>query len=174
MTARLGVELGQKVWRRPRKEVFRVDVDVLFDKIANLFGIGIIIRDWKGDIKVAMAKRTTPSANTTTAEIMAVMHSIVFCIEQQVAPIEIYTDSILAARLMAEPEEADEFLPDDVRGIVEIARSFMLIGVYHMYRSANKAAHALAQFARNSLLPNIWTSGFPSWLTNIVLDDNFQ
>ncbi|KAL6520547.1 hypothetical protein OROMI_032309 [Orobanche minor] len=172
--ARLGVELGQKVWRRPRKEVFRVDVDVLFDKIANLFGIGIIIRDWKGDIKVAMAKRTTPSANTTTAEIMAVMHSIVFCIEQQVAPIEIYTDSILAARLMAEPEEADEFLPDDVRGIVEIARSFMLIGVYHMYRSANKAAHALAQFARNSLLPNIWTSGFPSWLTNIVLDDNFQ
>lgn len=103
--------------------------------------------------------------------IMVVVHGIVFYIEHRFSPVEIYTDSFLAARVMADQEEEAQRLPEDICDILVRAWELMLIGVFYMYKSANKAAHNLAQMAFHCSQLRLWTTNFPSRLRNIVLDD---
>ncbi|XP_057803182.1 uncharacterized protein LOC131018484 [Salvia miltiorrhiza] len=167
----MGLEYGDKKWQQPKRDEYRVDVDILYDESTQAFGVGVIARDEHGKIIAALAKRTRPTSNTMVAEVMAVVEGIVFSIEGDLQPIRIYTNSMLAARVMADPAEEAVFLPQDIRDILDVARSSILIGVFHMYRSANTAAHSLAQFARHCEHPMRWTQDFPTWLRNIVRND---
>lgn len=68
------------------------------------------------------------------------------CIEFQIMPIEIFTYSILVARILANPTEYHELLPDDLCNIFERSRDGLLLQVPHACRLANRVARALACF----------------------------
>ncbi|XP_057791266.1 uncharacterized protein LOC131008400 [Salvia miltiorrhiza] len=169
--ALLGVELGKNKWFPPRPGIFRVDVDAMFDEEKGCFGVGIIVRDHEGRVCNAVSKKTKASSSVMMAEIMAIVHGILACIELELGQVELFTNSLLAARAMATPEEDKTYLPDDVCDILGVARKNFLLRVSHMYRSANRAAHSLAQFARTLDSPCCWTESLPRWLGPFVIDD---
>ncbi|KAL6569608.1 hypothetical protein OROMI_014122 [Orobanche minor] len=72
----LGVRCGNRVWRRPPKGRFRVDVDAAFDRQRNMFGVGVIVRDCNGGVVAALAKRIKPTPNVMCAEVKAVINGI--------------------------------------------------------------------------------------------------
>lgn len=61
------------------------------------------------------------------------------------------------ARVKAKQEEDEEFLLEDVTEIKTISRENVLTGVSHIYGSANRAAHNLAQFVMHSCRTIVWT-----------------
>ncbi|XP_057778370.1 uncharacterized protein LOC130997125 [Salvia miltiorrhiza] len=121
----MGLEYGDKKWLKPKRGEYRVDVDVLYDESTQAFGVGVIARDEHGTIIAALAKKTRPTSNTMVAEVMAVVEGIVFSVEGDLQPIRIFTDSMLAARVMVNPAEEAAFLPQDIRDILDVARVCM-------------------------------------------------
>ncbi|XP_057803589.1 uncharacterized protein LOC131018917 [Salvia miltiorrhiza] len=103
----MGMQLGKKRWYPPRCGRYRCDVDALFDSQASVFGVGVVVRNSQGEVVFAAAKKTKPSSTPLLMEIMAVVAGIMWCIEYDFTPIEIFTDSMLAARVMACPEEEE-------------------------------------------------------------------
>ncbi|XP_057770939.1 uncharacterized protein LOC130990727 [Salvia miltiorrhiza] len=137
----VGVKIGKKKWEKPQRGRFRVDVDALFDSHCNVYGAGVIVRNADGKIVVAAMKKLRVMSSVMMGELMAVVQGIIVCVEQDITPFEIYTDSILAARVMANEGEEKQFLPDDLCEILQVARENSLISVNHVYREANMAAH---------------------------------
>lgn len=52
--ANLGMVCGEQKWKRPVQGRNRVDVDVLFNREKNNFGLGVIVMNLVGIVKVAM------------------------------------------------------------------------------------------------------------------------
>lgn len=70
----LGVPLGCKLWRRPRKGQWRVDVDAVFDPGWGYFGVGVVVRDSLGKVKLAMVRKINPYSSCVMAELIVVIY----------------------------------------------------------------------------------------------------
>ncbi|XP_057780019.1 uncharacterized protein LOC130998624 [Salvia miltiorrhiza] len=135
------------------------------------YGVRVAVRNHRGELQLAAAKACKASSNSLMMEIMAMVAGITWCLEYDISPIELITDSMLAARVMACPDEEGRVLSDDILDILTVARSFMLISVNHMHREANVVAHNLAHFARSCQQPVCLIAGFPRWLRDLVSKD---
>ncbi|KAL6499437.1 hypothetical protein OROHE_026100 [Orobanche hederae] len=167
----LGVVCGAKTWKRPPEGVYRVDVNALYDENSLSFGVGVVVRDWNGKVRIAMSNKTKRRANVMIAEMMAVVEGIIVSLKHGFEVISIFTDSLLAARIMAVDEEIDDLVPDDVGKIIREAKGKNLVGVYHMYRSANKVAHTLAGRSTDYENEMVWCDCIPPWLRIFVPED---
>ncbi|XP_057778329.1 uncharacterized protein LOC130997073 [Salvia miltiorrhiza] len=127
----LGVKLGKKKWERPAFRIFRMDVDVLFDPAKGEFGVGFVCRDSNGSLVVAGTQRMKPASTAMKAEIMAVIQGIYVCMKHNVEAVEIFTDSLLAARAMANEKEDENCLPAHLAEILHAARENFLLNVHH-------------------------------------------
>ncbi|KAL6583519.1 hypothetical protein OROMI_005597 [Orobanche minor] len=170
----MGVTLGDKNWRKPKRGRLRVDVDAHFNPSAGKFGVGVVVRNEYGELVAALAKPSQPSSNAMMAEIMAVIQGIQFCADFHFGPVEIFTDSVLVAKVMADQEEVKQLLPEVLSDLVRMACETFLVGISHLYRSANEAAHCLASYAACNSNLFCWTADFPDWLEEISSRDMLE
>ncbi|KAL6577631.1 hypothetical protein OROMI_009959 [Orobanche minor] len=151
----MGVTLGDKNWRKPKRGRLRVDVDAHFNPSAGKFGVGVVVRNEYGELVAALAKPSQPSSNAMMAEIMAVIQ-------------------VLVAKVMADQEEVKQLLPEVLSDLVRMACETFLVGISHLYRSANEAAHCLASYAACNSNLFCWTADFPDWLEEIASRDMLE
>ncbi|KAL6584706.1 hypothetical protein OROMI_003995 [Orobanche minor] len=161
---------GERRWKPVKDHCFRMDVDAAYDPINGRYGVGVIIRDRMGSIVVAWAKKIPPTLSAYFTEITAIHHGVLLSLEEKVKPIHLFTDSLLVTYLLNDSSQLGENLPEELKETYLLIQEGV-VNVYHMYRSANAAAHALAQHAANSPCSSKWSSNFPPWLLNIVSSD---
>lgn len=165
----LGVCLGDKRWIPPRFGVLRLDVDAMFQPLNQKFGVGVVLRNHLGIIVAASTKQIMQPGNVLEAEILAILHGIALCIHLDLGPVEIYTDSIHAARTLVDKRGEHYAINDEQRKILSSAN--FILSINHAFRSANFVAHSLAVFSTFVSCENIWTSAFPTWLCNLASHD---
>lgn len=102
---------------------------------------------------------------------MAILARINMCIDLKVPPVKVFFDSILAIHILSKVDGPQSLLCKDAMETILSAKYSRVKGFYHVKREANKAAHALANWAISTDCTMFWRSSFPSWLTNIVHND---
>ncbi|XP_057791296.1 uncharacterized protein LOC131008432 [Salvia miltiorrhiza] len=125
---KLGFKLGERKWLKPGHGVLRVDVDASYFPDKSGYGVGVVIRDrdHMGFIKVAAAKHLKPTSGLLMTEIMAVVFGLMVSMQFDLMSIEVYTDSCLAAHLLADKDEDEDLIPEDIRDILDLANSNFL------------------------------------------------
>lgn len=144
----MGVSVGDYKWVPPNDGVFRVDVDVGFDKSINRFDIGVVIRDAQRRLIAALSKPFRGLRSVLGGN-LAVPHGLTLCIKVDIAHVVIYTDLILAVKVISDPSNSSSMSDDELHEIRELVSKGFVLGFYHMYRSANSVAHELACFAKS-------------------------
>lgn len=166
-TPPLGVSLGSREWLPPPEGVYRVDVDVAVSWVEGCFGIGAAIRDFKGVIIAAMVKPIVRPKTVLGGELHAALCGLVLCIKASVAPVVCYLDSILAVRALSDTNPESAIVDEDMQEMLVAAAQSYVVGFYHMYRSANMAAHSLASFAKSVDVEHVWLSDIPHWVRGL-------
>ncbi|XP_057794871.1 uncharacterized protein LOC131011108 [Salvia miltiorrhiza] len=162
---------GDSRWIPPRRGLLRLDVDFSFHDISGAAGVGFLVRDWTGSIIAAAAHRVGRTETILMGELHAMLLGIGFCLEQDLGPIVLYSDSMLAIHVVHEDYKGMDSLSDELFEAFVVAKDRIVVDFRHVRREANRAAHNLANFAAWSDGVMIWKQGFPAWLTDIVHRD---
>ncbi|GER31254.1 ribonuclease H-like superfamily protein [Striga asiatica] len=73
-------------WRKPPDGVWRLDVDVSWDDIEDLFAIGGIFRDSMGQLKVVFGRKKKRINSVLEGELLAIMEGIKIAKEKNLFP----------------------------------------------------------------------------------------
>ncbi|CAA0814228.1 Ribonuclease H-like superfamily protein [Striga hermonthica] len=96
------------------------------------------------------------------------------CDELKQTPVQIFSDSLLAVQAVTDTNKSSGYTrswANDIRVALSEA-SATTRQLYHMRRSANIVAHAIASFASFSSSPLLWkVDAFPSCLKDLVCND---
>ncbi|XP_057811902.1 uncharacterized protein LOC131026150 [Salvia miltiorrhiza] len=162
---------GDGRWISPRRGLLRLDVDFSFHDVNGVAGVGFLVRDWTGSLIAAAAHRVGRTETILMGELQAMLLGIGFCLEQDLGPIVLYSDSMLAIHVVHEDYKGMDSLSDELFETFVAAKDRIVVDFRHVRREANRAAHSLANFAAWSDGVMIWKQGFPAWLTDIVHRD---
>ncbi|XP_057793037.1 uncharacterized protein LOC131009639 [Salvia miltiorrhiza] len=162
---------GDSRWFPPSQGLLRLDVDVAYDADGLKFGVGFVVRDPQGVIIAAACQPIGFTATVLLGELQAMMLAVGFCLENDIGPVVLFSDSLLAIHVLHDDFSGSDSLCDELWEVFVYARKHVVVDFFHARREANRAAHELARFAVVSNDVMIWKSGFPSWLLNIALSD---
>ncbi|KAH6772289.1 hypothetical protein C2S51_010693 [Perilla frutescens var. frutescens] len=137
----IGVKIGSEEWIPPTEGVFRLDVDAAFQEERGRFGVGCVVRDWKGRIRATLVNPIQRTTSVLDAELNAVLYGVGLCLQKNLVPFVVYSDSILAIRLLENGEEGKEYIERELSPLAEVIQNGFIIGFRHMLREANSVAH---------------------------------
>jgi hypothetical protein len=132
-------------------------------------GAWTIIRDETSRVVAAMSKLVHHVDDPLAAEAVALWRAIVFCREVGAFQVEFEADFLGVVQAVNNGNagwSSYEHLMDDIRTtLVEFPNSI----VRHAKRSANRAAHGLAQLAMHQLEDCVWNRCCPNSIRDIVV-----
>jgi ribonuclease HI len=114
-------------------------------------GVGVVARDYRGDIIGALCRRLESCPDPVHAESMGAVMAAEFCRDLGLQDVVLEGDSLLVVKALK--CERPNWSPygqtiEDARGLLFTRRNWM---VQHVKREANLAAHSLAKFALSTL-----------------------
>jgi ribonuclease HI len=132
-------------------------------------GIGMIVRNEKGEFVAAMAK-VLPSINDpTVAEALAAWHAVNLCVEKGFHKIVLEGLSLVVVSALNKPLPTWSSYGQLIEDIKVKPKCLQQVEIIHVNRAANLAAHSLAKFAISQLLDELWMEECPSYIQSIVL-----
>jgi ribonuclease HI len=162
---------GEENWKPPPENTLKINWDAAVDLQKGIIGLGIIVRDGKGDFVVAETKFMRMHAEPVVAEILAATQALNLCNEKGYQRVIMEGDALQVIDMINSVEPCNSgygHLVEDIR-----ARNRCVGGIHfqHVRRKANKAAHELAVLARTRVTNMRWMS-IPSCVSGIVRDES--
>ena len=149
-------------WHPPDHPCYKVNVDAAVLKELNATGMGMVVRDWEGNVLAAMSKRIPAPLATLEAEAKSMETAVLFAWEMGFREVVCETDSLGLFQMLAGTTEAPTCIETIVTSILLLTQNFRFISFTHVKRQGNKPAHLLAQFARHIGDFVVWLEETPS------------
>ena len=136
----------------------------IFDEM-RCYGVGVVIRNERGEIMGAMSKKIELPLGVLEVETKAVEEGVVFAGDLGLKEIIIESDAQLVVQSLGKQSTPPSSIRLVVDGIREGLKFFNAWETSHVRRGGNKAAHILARQAKFLNVCNIWVE---DTLPNIV------
>ena len=91
------LEIG---WATPPHEVYKINVDGA-TSVGGLFGVGVVIRDYRGSVLVAKSKVMAGSYEVEINEVFAVEEGVLLALERGLHQIILETDSLAVVQAIS-------------------------------------------------------------------------
>jgi ribonuclease HI len=159
----------EKKWMAPSQGWYKANWDVAIDNRKGRVGIGVILRDERGQMVAAMSKTRIGILEPSTGEAFAASSAVCFCRDLGVQCVVLEGDAKqIVDTVNSNSASWSRFghLIDDTRRILE---SFPQWKCQFVRREANEAAHRLAKAATIDVNDRIWRDAPPSCINDIVL-----
>ncbi|KAF5444601.1 hypothetical protein F2P56_033721 [Juglans regia] len=131
-------------------------------------GIGIILRDEKGDVIAACSKLEGDVASPEFIEATALLRGLQFCAQWGVPKLVLETDCLILVNAL---QSQTNFLTDFaflLNDISRMMRGFQEVQILHVNRLGNIVAHQLARNAWNVEDIVMWWGSCPSFVSQAV------
>jgi ribonuclease HI len=146
----------------------KINVDGALDIASGDGGIGVVIRNFKGEVLLTAWKYIRWGVNIEEVEAMACKEGLVLAAKwcRQCAILEIDCASV-AAMLAAESglRSGIKFVIDEA---LEVGRSLPRWKVIHKKRESNGVAHELAHLAKRTKLEVVWHFAAPVCVEQLI------
>ena len=143
---------GHIRWRPPMGELYKTNYDgAIFSKSGEA-GIGVVVRNAKGEVVVALAEKILYPGSVEVLEALAARRAVKFIVELGIAGSEFEGDSELVCRVLRSAEYGHSSISQIVKDIMSIIGSLSFFSFSHARRQGNCVAHALARRAIVSFL----------------------
>ena len=174
MCAKKTTTLDAVVWRPPKPGWYKVNTDgATFDDI-KCFGVGVVIRNERGEIMGALSKKFMLPLGGLEAEAKAIEDGVVLAWDLRLKDIIIESDALLVTNYLGKQSVMPSSIRKVVEGILEGLRKFNAWDVNHTRRSGNIAAHIMARQAKFLNVCNIWVEDTPPSIADQVQIDVAQ
>lgn len=160
--------ITQHQWKPPKQGYFKINFDAVVFKSLNLAGIGVIIRDWRGEATAALSLPIALASTVASLEALACRCAVMFVAEKDLQNLIFKRDS--ASMIKAISQESPILnsytdVVDDIRTLVSVFQSFQFV---HVHRSCNVVADALAKKAKCSVGSQEWLDGLLADIAQLV------
>ena len=158
-------------WRPPTADFDKANYDGAMFRESDKAGIGVVIRDSKGQVLVALSEQLVKPPSVEILELLAARRAVKFTAELGYAQFVCEGDSELVVNSLRGSGMENSWGWHIIKDILTQSNSFLSISFAHVGRQGTAVAHALAQRARNSLTFQILLECVPSNLMSFVLGD---
>ena len=149
----------------------KINFDGAWYNESEKVGLGVVIRNGEGQVLVAMSEQIIKPPSVEILELLAARHAVSFAAESGHEQVVCEGDSESVVNSLRGPGIENSWGGNLIRDIKSQSNSFLSISFAHVGRQGNAVAHALAQQARQSFLPQIWLECVPMDIMAFVLDD---
>ncbi|XP_050241407.1 uncharacterized protein LOC126690344 [Quercus robur] len=148
-------------WKPPPDPVFKLNFDVAIFSELNVSGVGVIIRNCKGEVMAAMTAKGPPVGGSEEAEILACRRALEFAIDAGFTDLIVEGDNAAVMSLLSSSGADLSRLGHIILDIQCLANGIRWVCFSHVKRGANSVAHVLARHAKNVTEEIVWLKDTP-------------
>ena len=168
--AATGLSLPQQ-WQPPDEVTFKVNFDDAVFKSCNQAGLGVIVRDWRGEAIGALSMLVPAAQTVVELEALTCRQAVLFAVELGLQDVVFEGASlqvIQALNLDSTDHLTYGHILKDIRTQVVALSSFEFI---FNTRHCNVVADALAKKAKNCRENRVWIDFIPEDIASLVIFD---
>ena len=172
-TFRNGIPLAPKIkhWTSPPHGKYKINIEATMFKDLGYCGIGVVIRNDKGQMMGAMCKRVDFPLGAVEAEAKATEAGLLLAWDLGLKDIVVEGDSQLVIQALSGSIPPALPILKIVEGMKRLLVHFSYWKAVHTRRNANVAAHLLARNAKNVTDCVIWVEDTPPLIESQILHD---
>ncbi|XP_071923104.1 uncharacterized protein [Coffea arabica] len=163
--------LIQHIWEPPQEGVVRINTDAAISAKMVRTGLGIVARNWRGDLVKVRGISRRKRGETATEESLAIRSAPEMAQDAGWTKIEVQSDCRNIVRSINAGNVQDRKLQTILEDIEALKTSFDSCIFSFVPRIANGCSHAMAQFATKVVKTIDWEVSFPTWLTVLARKD---
>ena len=134
-------------------------------------GIGVIIRNPRGEVMAALSEKIQKPPSTEILELLATKRAVRFSLETGFNKSVFEGDSELVIKSLRHGGYENSLGGHLINDILFTVNSFQSISFSHVVWQSNAVAHALAQRARHSFPLLVWMEAVAPDVSTFVLSD---
>ncbi|KAK9211292.1 hypothetical protein WN943_000666 [Citrus x changshan-huyou] len=139
--------ITEERWFSPDKNWFRLNSDAATNEVDGLAGLGVVVRNSKGEFMDASSFRISFFGDINFAEASAILEGIKLVEELGLIPLVVESDSLNVIRLMSKRISSNLEIDWVITEVREFICKKSVFAVKHISRSCNSAAHNVAKIA---------------------------
>jgi ribonuclease HI len=147
----------------------KINWDAALDKQKKLMGVGVMIRDHRGDVIATQCSTWQYITDPAVAEAMALRTAA--AVRQQLGIMEVILegDSLEVVQAVKKEEESWTNFGPIVEEVKDMLKGCHSWKISHVKRTANEVAHKMAKMVVSLNVNQIWVSTIPPCIREIVL-----
>ena len=158
-------------WQASSGNSVKVNFDGAIFKEEQESGIGVVIRNNKGQVLAALSKKVTIPATVEILEMLAARKAATFARDLGFSQVCFEGDAELVVKCLQSGSVSNALVGHLAKDFMSIRGYFQSSSIIHVRRQGNKVAHALAGDARFSFPFRAWMEEVPSNIFNFVVRD---
>ncbi|XP_059450800.1 uncharacterized protein LOC132181566 [Corylus avellana] len=155
-------------WTKPPQGYMKINWDASVDKRRKRMGVGVVVRDHDGRAIVMLGTSREYVQDPSMAEAIAAREAVMLAQRLELRHIILEGDSLEIVQLLQKEEECWSTYGQAVNDTKQRLHSWQGWGIQHVSRSANGAAHQLAQLPLGYDAAQEWRGSFPQCVLSIV------
>nr|XP_027071698.1 uncharacterized protein LOC113696490 [Coffea arabica] len=163
--------LSQHNWEPPKEGVVRINTDAAISAKMVRIGLGIVARNWRGDLVKVRGISRRKKGEAATEESLAIRSALEMAQAAGWTKIEVQSDCRNVVSSINAGNVQDCKLQTILEDIEALKTSFDSCIFSFVPRSANGYSHEVAQFATKVVKTIDWQASFPTWLTVLARKD---
>jgi len=156
----------------PPRPLCKVNFDAVVFNEDRKAGVGVVIRNYLGQIMASMTEKCNLPTLVDEVEAMAVVRAVVFAQELRFSSNILEGDSKKIMNTFKNDEPAFASYGHLIEEAKFLAESFVVFSVSHVKRQSNSVAHNLARYARHISDLSVWIESVSSHLNAVTLADS--
>ena len=148
-------------WEPPIGSSYKINFDAAVFAEINASGVGVIMRNDKGEAMAALPAYGPSVQDSEEAEVLACRRAVEFAVEAGFMELVLEGDNSTVMKSITSPQPNMSHLGHVYEDIKCIAASLRRLEVSFVKRSANAVAHALAKHARQIVEDMVWLEEDP-------------
>ena len=160
-----------KKWSLPPPNWYKINVDGAVFKEQGCIGVGVVIRNDKGEVMGAMSKKICLPLGAIEAEVKAVEEGVLLAWDLGLKNVVVEGDSLAVTQALNGVVSPAISIQKVSEGILWWLKKFDNWKILHTRRSSNSAAHVMAKEAKSILDSVIWVEDSPPAIADQLLYD---
>ncbi|XP_030963999.1 uncharacterized protein LOC115985177 [Quercus lobata] len=158
----ISTHLGSvQLWEPPVGLIYKVNVDVVVFAEINASGIGVVVRNKRGEVMVSLVAKGPLMQDSEEAEVLACQKVLEFVVDASFTDLLLEGDNMSVMKSITSIRSNRSRLGHIYEDIHCIAVGFRSFSVNFVKHSANLVAHSIAKFASNVDDELVWLEESP-------------
>jgi hypothetical protein len=158
-------------WQPPQPGRYKANFDGAFFEESNEAGVGVIIRNHKGEVMASLCQRIPFPHSVEAMEAYAARSAVQLSSELGLKEVDIEEDSLTIVNGLRNPEPCYSLYGHLINNTKLLAQDGLFVLYTHVKRNGNILAHSLAKRAKVSKPFEVWMESVPPDLVSILCND---
>ncbi|XP_042939495.1 uncharacterized protein LOC122274525 [Carya illinoinensis] len=158
-------------WKAPIGECIKVNWDASINKKDERVGIGVVVRDGRGEVMVSLCYSNEGCCSPVVAELRALWRAMKLCAELNFENVIFEGDALVVVNAVNSEKESWEWygqMVEDMKGVLKIRQRWK---VQHVFRECNQVAHLLVKVSFTFNEEQIWMECCPPEVQSVVTQE---